>query len=190
MAAKRNDSRKAFPRGLYEPRPGYYTYRSPVSGRTMALDCVPLKEAVEYARVANRQASDALFEEKCGRVSQPHDQVDERGLLQESFITQRAMAFDKIVGVYFLLLDDRIVYIGKSENIMYRLASHRYEATKEFNRVFVYECASANLDRLESLYINKFQPIHNGNKLFVAQDQAVWTESIRSLLGLAIHSAK
>lgn len=38
-AARRDKRRRDWPRGLYEPRPGYYVYRSP-DGKTFALGCV------------------------------------------------------------------------------------------------------------------------------------------------------
>lgn len=190
MSAKREKGREHWPKGLYEPRPGYYTYRSPVSKRSTTLGQMPEAEAIAYAKWANEHAERAQFEEKVGRLSKPHAEADERGLLEAGFITRRAMSFDRIVGVYFLLQDDEIVYVGQSTNIMTRLSNHKFEATKLFSRVFVMECPEAHLDRLERLYIDKFKPRYNSAMPKVSGAEAVWSENVRSMLGLAIHCDK
>lgn len=189
MAAKRAHShRQHWPRGLYETRPGYYTYRSPISRRTMALGAIPEAEAIAYAQWADKQAGAAEFEDKVGRVRAPHAQIDERGLLEPAFIAKKAMTFDRIVGVYFLLRDDTIVYVGQSTSIMTRLANHKIEGVKEFNRVFVVECPAGDLDRLERMYINKFKPIYNASQPAIDPKAPVWSENVRALLGDSLHS--
>jgi hypothetical protein len=188
--AKRTAERANWPTGLYQIRGDYFIYRSPVSGRSMSLGKVPLAEAIAYAKWANEQAGDAKFEDKVGRVANPHAHIDGRGLLEPSFIAAKAMSFDRIAGIYFLLRDDQIVYVGRSTNIMVRLSNHRFEATKEFNRVFVVECPVANMDRMERMYIDKFKPIYNESCPPVEAGAPVWSENIRALLGAAIHQAK
>lgn len=189
MPAKRSDNRKHWPTGLYQTRPDYYVYRSPVSGRTMAIGKTTEREAIEYAQWANGQAEGAKLEDRVGRVSQPHARIDHHGLLEADFIAEKAMAFDRIAGIYFLLRDNDVVYVGRSTNIMVRLSHHRFEATKEFNRIFVIECPVAHMDRLERLYIDKFQPTYNAACPPV-DGKAAWSENVRSLLGAAIHQAK
>lgn len=51
-AARRNHKRRDWPRGLYEPRPGYYVWRS-LDGRTRAIGKVVLAEALAEAIAAN-----------------------------------------------------------------------------------------------------------------------------------------
>lgn len=51
-AARRNHKRRDWPRGLYEPRPGYYVWRSH-SGKTMSIGTVPLAQARSEAIAAN-----------------------------------------------------------------------------------------------------------------------------------------
>ncbi len=51
-AARRSARRRDWPRGLYEPRPGYYTWRHP-DGRTFTLGAIPFAHARHQAIQAN-----------------------------------------------------------------------------------------------------------------------------------------
>lgn len=62
-------------------------------------------------------------------------------------------------GVYFLIRDGVIVYVGQSSKVYARIDRHR--DTKHFDRIAVLECAASDLLRLESIYIKKFKPILN-----------------------------
>lgn len=52
-AARRNAARRGWPRGLYEPRPGYYVWRRPDTGETLPIGRVPLATAKAEAIAAN-----------------------------------------------------------------------------------------------------------------------------------------
>jgi Bacteriophage lambda integrase, Arm DNA-binding domain len=188
MAASRAEQRKHWPKGLYAPREGYFVYRSPLSKRNISLGKISEREAIGYATWANSQTAEAETAELVARVRKPHDFVDAKGLLEAQFITDKAMSFDRICGIYFLLLDAEIVYIGKSTSVMTRLANHKFQAEKEFNRVFVLECLPSALDRMERLYISKFSPKYNAARPPIGEKEKVWSESVRSLLGTGIHS--
>ncbi len=54
-AAKRNANRRGWPRGLYEPREGYYVWRSP-EGTTFPIGRVSLQGAKAQAAAANLKA--------------------------------------------------------------------------------------------------------------------------------------
>lgn len=54
-AAKRNAHRRGWPRGLYEPREGYYVWRHP-DGRTIPIGRVSLQGAKAQAAAANLKA--------------------------------------------------------------------------------------------------------------------------------------
>ena len=56
-AAKRQRKRAHWPRGLMEPRPGYYAFRHP-DGRTLAIGRVPLSHAISEALAANQHLAD------------------------------------------------------------------------------------------------------------------------------------
>lgn len=52
-AAKRNAARRGWPPHLYEPRPGYYCWRDPRTGKTLVIGRVPLARAKAEAIAAN-----------------------------------------------------------------------------------------------------------------------------------------
>lgn len=52
-AARRDKRRRDWPRGLYEPRPGYFVWRHPTTGETMAIGRVPFAHARGEAIAAN-----------------------------------------------------------------------------------------------------------------------------------------
>jgi integrase len=53
-AARRNARRRDWPRGLYEKRPGYYTWRNPLTGKELTLGFVDFQYARNEAMLANR----------------------------------------------------------------------------------------------------------------------------------------
>jgi hypothetical protein len=65
-----------------------------------------------------------------------------------------------ICGIYFLIKDGKIVYVGQSVNILERIKTHYY-SLKEFNRFYYIECKKEELNKLEGEYIFKFFPIYN-----------------------------
>ena len=68
---------------------------------------------------------------------------------------------NKLSGVYFLINDNEVVYVGQSKNVIVRVAGHADDKFKVFNKVCVLSCGPANLDVLESAFIHKFRPRYN-----------------------------
>lgn len=64
-------------------------------------------------------------------------------------------------GVYFLLLDEEIVYIGQSIDIYARISAHKKDRQKNFNRTAWVPIDSANLTEVESALIAAFRPSQN-----------------------------
>ena len=63
-------------------------------------------------------------------------------------------------GVYFLIDQELIVYVGQSRsNIIGRITAHKKD--KIFDRYHVIECKESDLDQLEAHYISQFTPIYN-----------------------------
>ncbi|WP_230948730.1 GIY-YIG nuclease family protein [Burkholderia cepacia] len=83
----------------------------------------------------------------------------------------------------FLLSQDTIVYVGQSKNILGRIATHRSEGEKSFDRIFVIECKPAELDHLEALYIDKFRPVYNAVRPYVSPAACAWDASLAAILG-------
>ena len=70
--------------------------------------------------------------------------------------------YEKKTGVYFLIKNKKVVYVGKSERCIHsRILSHY--GKKKFNDVYIIEITPyfANIDIAEYVYINIFNPIYN-----------------------------
>jgi len=79
--------------------------------------------------------------------------------------------------IYFLYDSNNILlYIGKTTNLILRLQNHfskesiklaPWKETVDKDKVIVYECENiCDLDIYETYFINKYQPLHNIEKVF------------------------
>ncbi len=78
-------------------------------------------------------------------------------------IMQEAQPIRKITGIYFLIMNEEIVYVGQSVNILQRVGSHISEG-KKFNKFSFVECNESQLRVIESVYIKMIQPMLNSIK--------------------------
>jgi len=67
----------------------------------------------------------------------------------------------KVGGVYFLIYEDEIIYIGKTKNIYERIYHHKIQ----FDFFTIIKCEELNLNELERQYIMKFEPKYNKHYL-------------------------
>lgn len=74
---------------------------------------------------------------------------------REHIVSNSIPAFPKC-GVYFLIKNDEIVYVGRTADLVRRLETHK--RWKDFDRVFYIECPREELNELEKRYIRKFAP--------------------------------
>ena len=65
-------------------------------------------------------------------------------------------------GIYFLIQDNEIIYVGQSVNIFARIATHIEQ--KEFDSYAYLECPAEQLNTYESLYIHTLRPKLNGRQ--------------------------
>lgn len=65
----------------------------------------------------------------------------------------------RLCGVYFLIKDMEVIYVGQSINIHSRIEEH--ERTKVFDTFTYIECPRSDLNVIEAKYINKFKPSLN-----------------------------
>lgn len=82
-------------------------------------------------------------------------------MLEEDVVANSIPISDFIVaGVYFLINEGEVVYIGQSDNIHARIKAHATgRDTKMFDRIHVIECSDAQQRfNLEGHYINTFDP--------------------------------
>lgn len=70
----------------------------------------------------------------------------------------------RIVGIYFLMKRGKIVYIGKTKNLIGRLWNHGLLG--KFDHIRIINCDESELDRYEKRWIIKFRPKHNRQHLY------------------------
>jgi hypothetical protein len=87
------------------------------------------------------------------------NKVSGKTLLQEKDLVLAAKPWQSFAGIYFLVHEDRVIYVGQSVNVYARISSH---TDKVFDRFTVLPCAKENLNLVESLYIHTLQPPLNG----------------------------
>jgi hypothetical protein len=148
MPKPRAESNKSLPRGL-RVRKGCYSYRSPLDGREIGLGR-DRREAVIYAITSNMAAM-AVTRKYCGDAA----------ILSAVDIAAASKEVEALGGVYFLLQNQRIVYVGKSNNVHARLADHFAKKVIEFDRFHIVPCDPRDLDHLEALYIGALRPKYN-----------------------------
>lgn len=68
---------------------------------------------------------------------------------------------NKIVGIYFLIKDNEIVYVGQSVDVLPRISFHRAKESKVFSHYSFIECNKEHLSMLEAHYIYLFIPLYN-----------------------------
>lgn len=74
-----------------------------------------------------------------------------------------------IAGVYFLIKNNKIVYIGQSKNLSNRIADHIEE--KDFDKYTWLEIKIENLDYYESYFYYKFKPeLNNKNRIPIRKE--------------------
>ena len=86
--------------------------------------------------------------------------LTDKALLSFEDIVEQALPWEKASGVYFLVHDNEVVYVGQSVHIYSRIAQH---SGKKFDRYAFVPCDVALLDKLESLYIHVLKPRLNGD---------------------------
>jgi hypothetical protein len=77
-------------------------------------------------------------------------------LYREEEIVGSKLAYEGSSGVYFLIKDDRVVYVGQSVNVFVRISHHVQH--KDFDSYAYVNCPRDKLDILESLYIHALSP--------------------------------
>ena len=85
-----------------------------------------------------------------------------RSMLLEEEIVARKTNYAIACGIYFLIQDNHIIYIGQSVNVYGRIYTHIKEKQKKFDSYAYVPCADEELDILESLYIHSIAPSSQG----------------------------
>lgn len=69
----------------------------------------------------------------------------------------------RICAVYFLIRENKVVYIGASVNVLPRIASH---VNKDFDFIRIIQCAPSVLEHYERRWIVRFKPAYNSMHLY------------------------
>jgi len=89
----------------------------------------------------------------------PHLQLTSKRLLLPHEIIEFAIPWSRQTGIYFLIYTNKIVYVGQSKDIFFRISQHK---DKNFTHFVYINCLQNQLDKLESIYIHFLQPVGNG----------------------------
>lgn len=87
-----------------------------------------------------------------------------KGLATEAEIVSKSQPYEHISGVYFLIKNDRIIYVGQSVSIFTRISVHAKEKIIPFDSVAWSLCNYEIMNHIESLYIHLLRPACNGNQ--------------------------
>jgi hypothetical protein len=118
---------------------------------------------IQIVAMETRLAELSTFE----KMSVVSAALTNRTLLDGEQIAKLALPWQLSSGVYFLVQDQEVVYVGQSVNIYSRIPQH---SDKKFNKYAFVPCEVELLDKLESLYIHTLKPRLNGN--FTKQEKS------------------
>jgi hypothetical protein len=76
-------------------------------------------------------------------------------------VADRLIEVPEVSGIYFLVQDGEVIYVGQSCNVASRMLGHK---NKNFDRAFVLPCAPSNLNKTEAAFIGFFKPKLNMNQ--------------------------
>jgi hypothetical protein len=77
-------------------------------------------------------------------------------------------------GVYFLCLKGKVVYVGKSRNVVVRIHAHLDDRRKRFDSAYYILLPSCQTDEAERTFISHFKPVLNGKGTGVPRCERPW----------------
>lgn len=139
---------------------GQCLYRDPRTGRTKDLgkDRSAATALAAMMNVGKGVRKQAPFGRRLVKMAAF---VPGSGLLSEEQIRDLAQPIKQLCGVYLLLRDGLVVYVGQSANCHARIGRHFDERGKKFDAHHIIECKPKDLKKLEAQYIGKFVPQYN-----------------------------
>ena len=75
---------------------------------------------------------------------------------------ERGPPLDRITGIYFLLREKKVIYVGQSLDVLTRVKAHRSD--KVFDDYLFYRCEKHELNKLESVMIHWLEPELNRDR--------------------------
>lgn len=77
-----------------------------------------------------------------------------------AMVADRLIEVPEVSGIYFLVHNGDVIYVGQSCNVASRMLQHK---DKTFDRAFVLPCAVSKLNETEAAFIGFFKPQLNMN---------------------------
>lgn len=90
--------------------------------------------------------------------------IDLFGCEQKQIINMSQYVNFKIQGIYFLIHNNEIVYIGQTVNLLTRMSNHHILKNEKCKISFLQVENEGDLDVVECFYIRKFKPKLNRDK--------------------------
>lgn len=90
--------------------------------------------------------------------------MSDRQLLTNHQIADASWRYVPICGIYFLIQDGEVVYVGQSIDVLNRVAEHA-AGPKQFDRYYYIEVEPQHLNTVEADYIVTLGPKYNGCNL-------------------------
>jgi len=88
---------------------------------------------------------------------------------EHKFIIENKKNYEK-TGIYFLIKNNEIIYIGKTIELVRRLGNHLSEKEKDFDSYFFMEFKEEELNAMEYFFIRKYKPKYNSKFLFLCRE--------------------
>ena len=115
-----------------------------------------IKQELEYLT----QKRDSIKHTHC--IDEVSRELTGGDMLIEQEIIAYKTAYNAACGVYFLIENDRVVYVGQSINVYTRIYTHMKDRQRQFDSYTYIPCEADELDVLESLYIHSLAPLLQG----------------------------
>ena len=133
---------------------GVATRQANIAKRKAEEEATALKANGLYQKIKAMESKLANLE-ALGAMQDLSDKITGKALLRHDQIVESSKPWYQSSGVYFLIDEGKIVYVGQSVNIYARIPSHH---DKKFDRYSYVPCKPRLLNILESLYIHCLQP--------------------------------
>jgi hypothetical protein len=78
-----------------------------------------------------------------------------------SMVADRLIEVPEVSGIYFLINQGEVIYVGQSHNVAARILGHK---NKIFDRAFVLPCPLSKMNETEAAFIGIFKPKLNMNQ--------------------------
>lgn len=155
-------------RGMYRPIDIWARSKAemvdfgPSDAIRLNADVDSLRSEIESLRHARDELRAVMaLARHIGAAGEYFHEYKNKRLWSEKEVVEAAVPYTNFCGIYFLINNDRVIYIGQSVNVSARVSQHT-TTNKVFDKWLVLPCKKEHLDVMESLYIHLLRPPGNG----------------------------